>query len=64
MDEDYILSQINEWENDLINAYGETPDKPNKVSINQNIISKLIAFSKLSQIRSFRRDEHTKILLN
>ena len=64
MEEDYIFTQISNWENDLLEAYGETPIKISKTTIGQNIINKLIAFSKLSPIRSLNPDENTGFLLN
>ncbi|MDR0789693.1 MAG: hypothetical protein LBO06_02735 [Bacteroidales bacterium] len=64
MNEDYILTLIKTWENDLLNEYGKMPKQTSKSSISQKIINKLVAYSKMSDYRPLHPDEHTKVSLN
>jgi len=47
MNEDYILQQIKEWEDDMLEEYSELPVEKSECSVREKIITKLLEYSKI-----------------
>jgi hypothetical protein len=48
MEKDYILTQISQWEDDMLKTYCEAEQEQIDCSISQRIINRLIELSRLT----------------